>query len=42
MKTVTVNKNDASQRIDKFLGKYFKEARELLAERGVRIEINPD
>ena len=24
MKTVTVNKNDASQRIDKFLGKYFK------------------
>lgn len=36
MKTVTVNKNDASQRIDKFLGKYFKTMPKSLIYKGIR------
>ncbi|MBQ8588520.1 MAG: RluA family pseudouridine synthase [Clostridia bacterium] len=36
MKTATVNKNDASQRIDKFLGKYFKTMPKSLIYKGIR------
>jgi len=36
MKTVTVNKNDASQRIDKFLSKYFKTMPKSLIYKGIR------
>ena len=36
MKTVTVNQNDASQRIDKFLGKCFKTMPKSLIYKGIR------
>ncbi len=36
MKSVIVNKNDASQRIDKFLGKYFKAMPKSLIYKGIR------
>ena len=43
MKSVTVNANDASQRLDKFLGKYFKTMPKSLIYKGIRkkrIKIN--
>ena len=43
MKSVTVNTNDASQRLDKFLGKYFKTMPKSLIYKGIRkkrIKIN--
>lgn len=43
MKTVTVNGNDAGQRLDKFLGKYFKTMPKSLIYKGIRkkrIKIN--
>lgn len=43
MKTVTVNENDSGQRLDKFLGKYFKTMPKSLIYKGIRkkrIKIN--
>ena len=36
MRTVTVNTNDASQRLDKFLSKYFKTMPKSLIYKGIR------
>ena len=36
MKQVTVNENDAMQRLDKFLGKYFRTMPKSLIYKGIR------
>ena len=43
MRSVTVNENDSGQRLDKFLGKYFKTMPKSLIYKGIRkkrIKIN--